>query len=109
MDAKLVKKVAKKQITIIDFDGNLYQDSHIVAYPSDNQHPATITISVAQFQSFVENKGLNQWCNDFNDPSQPDGHGQLTGITPWQDYWYQYHHAVICQHLTQFVQKNTIH
>lgn len=46
-----------------------------------------ITIDKGDFFRWVRNKELNKWCHDYNDPGEPDGHGQKTGEYSFDEYY----------------------
>ena len=46
-----------------------------------------ITINKDELFSFVQKEERNYWSSDFNDPSQPDGHGQNSGYFTKEQYF----------------------
>lgn len=47
-------------------------------------------ISRSLFEEFIDDHDLREWCRDYYDPSEPDGHGQQEGKLTWKEYWDQY-------------------
>ena len=43
-------------------------------------------LDIEDFWTFVVNHELNHFCYDFPDPSQADGHGQITGTYTLEEY-----------------------
>lgn len=45
-----------------------------------------VQINKEDFKDWLEEKNKLDWISDFNDPQQPDGHGQLTGTASFYQY-----------------------
>ena len=47
----------------------------------------SFSISMSEFWKYVKQNGLNEYCNDYFDPSQIDGHGQDCGVLKRDEYF----------------------
>lgn len=73
----------------MNFDYEVFeQDETIEISNFDEKDPSkSFTIGLYRFWDWVESTGLNQWCNDYYDASQYDGHGQDTGKFTMDEYF----------------------
>jgi len=68
-----------------NFDYDIIHDEGIIEII--NYHEESFSISINEFWNFVDKNGLNEYCNDYYDPSQRDGHGQKSGVFTRREYF----------------------
>ena len=66
-----------------DFDIE-YDDGTIEIY---NYNEESFSISIDEFWKFVTKNGFHEYCNDFYDPREHDGHGQECGEFTMEEYF----------------------
>jgi hypothetical protein len=66
-----------------DFDIN-FKDEVITIHKHDEEF---IDIPLERFWVFVRENDLNDYCNDYHNPSEFDGHGQDVGKYDKQEYF----------------------
>jgi hypothetical protein len=71
------------------FDYELFEDEETIEISNFDKDDAskTIRVDLIRFWDWVDAKGFNQWCNDFHDPREYDGHGQETGKFNMEQYF----------------------
>lgn len=54
----------------------------------------TMTIDLDTYWSWVKRQNLNAYCEDYYDPSEFDGHGQVSGYLNQEEY-FSLNHSLI--------------
>ena len=68
-----------------NFDYEIIQDEGVIEII--NYYEESFSISLNEFWNFVDKNGLNEYCDDYYDPSQSDGHGQQSGELTKEEYF----------------------
>ena len=66
-----------------DYDVNLLDDI-ITIHKHDEEF---FDIPLDRFWVYVKENGLNEWCNDYYNPAEYDGHGQDVGKYEKEEYF----------------------
>ena len=74
-----------------------YTESEVETQPDD------YTIPISKFWDFVTEHNLNTYCHDFFDPSQNDGHGQVSGTYTFEEYFNELHYEAIKEDLQKYL------
>jgi hypothetical protein len=67
-----------------NFDYDIIHDEGIIEII--NYYEESFSISLNDFWNFVDKNGLNEYCDDYYDPYQTDGHGQKSGKLTKDEY-----------------------
>jgi hypothetical protein len=92
-----------KPCLIIDDFNQL--DDHIEVFAIVDGKEKDYIISLSLFEAFIDDHGMREWCRDYFDPSQPDGHGQDAGKMSWEEYWDQYP-GIVKMDLVEFLMQD---
>jgi hypothetical protein len=65
-----------------DFDFDLDKEKNRILLCN-----GSLSLDRLEFETFLDDTGRLDWCNDFYDPSQSDGHGQTSGKYTPEEYW----------------------
>lgn len=68
-----------------NFDYELIHDEGIIEILNYNEE--SFSISIDDFWNFVFKNGFNQYCDDYYDPREYDGHGQRSGEFTREEYF----------------------
>ena len=74
----------------------------IIIIESVDESFDTISIDLDAYWSWVKREGLNQFCDDYYDPSEYDGHGQSSGYFSQEEY-FNLHHSIIENDLIKYL------
>jgi hypothetical protein len=75
------------------FSYDVFQEEGIIeVFNIDLQD--TIEIKVDKYWKWVVDNGYHEWCNDFHDPRESDGHGQETGEYSMEEYFMQDYESI---------------
>ena len=77
----------------------------IIAIVSIDDSFSPVNLSIDKFWGWVERNELNTYCEDFYDPSEPDGHGQNSGTLSFGEY-FDLHHELIRKDLLEYLKKH---
>lgn len=67
------------------FDYEIYMEDDIITI---HKHDETFfDILINSFWNFITENDMNQWCNDYHNPAEYDGHGQDTGEYTKDEYF----------------------
>mgnify|MGYP006275436871 FL=1 len=78
----------------MDIEFEVLHKEGIIAIVSIDDSFSPVNLSIDKFWGWVERNELNTYCEDYYDPSEPDGHGQLTGTLSFGEYFDLYHELI---------------
>lgn len=67
-----------------------YPEDSITITSIDDEFP-DFSISLSRFWNWAKSNNLNQYCEDYYDASEDDGHGQRTGEYTMKEYFDNFH------------------
>jgi hypothetical protein len=79
----------------------LFKEGTIIIESVDESFDS-ISIEIDQFWSWVKREGLNEYCEDYYDPNEFDGHGQSSGHLSLEEY-FNLHHSLIENDLIKYL------
>jgi hypothetical protein len=84
----------------MNFDYEIFlNDSLIAILPYSGED---FDIEIQEFWNYVKSRGLHEYCNDYFDASERDGHGQQEGKYSFEEY-FNLSHAEIKTDLEKYL------
>ena len=68
-----------------NFDYEIIYEEYVIEIMNYNEE--SFSVSLDDFWDFVYKHGFHEYCNDYYDPSEHDGHGQKSGELTREEYF----------------------
>ena len=88
----------------MDISFEILEHDGVIHIESVNEQFSPYTIDIDKFWGWVQKQGLNEYCNDYFDPTHPDNHRQETGTFTREEYL-DLHYTIIKIDLVKYINR----
>lgn len=96
--------LTKKKTPKMDISFEILEHDGVIHIESVNEQFSPYTIDIDKFWGWVQKQGLNEYCNDYFDPTHPDNHRQETGTFTREEYL-DLHYTIIKIDLVKYIDR----